>query len=311
MKQDVIWGKHSDYNKSALLRYIGRRVSWSLGHQRPILAYLKLTQRCNLDCHYCPWHSAANDYSGELPTSKWHDIIIELFGEGVRVFVLEGGEPTLRNDLANIIEKIHSIGGRTILATNGTARNPWSYSPTVFTTSLDGPEEYHDTIRGKGSFQKTLARLESKGERAIFCITVVSKGNYKILDELCEVVSPVVTGFLFTFLYPYDEISKKTALGPSEMEEAKANILALKGKYKIINPKNYLKKGARLADSCKDSLAISVNHLGDYKRGCFVQHKEDRKCDSCELSCFQVLSAFHNFNLEVWFNFSRFMLRAI
>src|SRR5258706_11225025 len=92
-----------NYDKRSLLHYLGRRAKWLLGDRSPIVAYLKLTKRCNLDCYYCPWHTAPTDFVGEQETAVWTTHIDLLVDRGVQIFVLEGGEPTLRQDLPALI----------------------------------------------------------------------------------------------------------------------------------------------------------------------------------------------------------------
>src|SRR4051794_33988851 len=108
-----------NYDKKSLFHYAGRRLKWLIGDRSPFLAYMKVTKRCNLDCYYCPWHTTANDFTGEMSTAFWKAKIDELADAGVRVFIFEGGEPTLRKDLQQLLDHAHSHGAATILATNG------------------------------------------------------------------------------------------------------------------------------------------------------------------------------------------------
>src|SRR5438067_1123256 len=121
-----------NYDKRSLLHFFRRRIQAALGHASPLLAYLKITRRCNLDCEYCPWHTTATDFAGERSTTEWQTIITRLAHEGVRIFVFEGGEPTLRADLPQLLAHVNEQGGYSILATNGTTA-PWRFTPSAFT----------------------------------------------------------------------------------------------------------------------------------------------------------------------------------
>src|SRR6266498_3233786 len=95
------------YDKRSLLQFLGRRVAAAFGRVHPMIAYVKLTRRCNLDCGYCPWHTNTANFDGELDAQTWIGIFDHLFADGVRIFVLEGGEPTLRRDLQSLLDHVH------------------------------------------------------------------------------------------------------------------------------------------------------------------------------------------------------------
>ena len=94
-----------------------RQLRWLLGDRSPFVATLKLTYRCNLTCIHCPWSQRTSD---ELSTDEWKARIDELRSKGVENFIFEGGEPTLRDDLAELIDYTRGLGGKVVLSTNGT-----------------------------------------------------------------------------------------------------------------------------------------------------------------------------------------------
>lgn len=296
------------YEKRSLFSYAWRRAKWALGDRSPMLAYLKVTKRCNFDCYYCPWHTSPTNFAGELPTSEWKKRIDELVTRGVRILVFEGGEPTLRSDLQELLDYAHSVGTSTILATNGSG-NMWRFKPTAFTVSVDGPEHLHDAVRGRGSFAGIIRNLQSRGRNRVVTITVISPENKEALEEMASELAPLVNGFLFTFQYPYQTVPTR-ALSSDDVTATKQRILAMKDRYMILNPRRHL-AGPTGAWKCHDWLAVSVNHEGLYEEGCFVSHVEPRDCSKCELGCFQVLSSFHDFNTEAWFNLNRLLLARI
>jgi Fe-coproporphyrin III synthase len=307
MQTEILQVRRS-YEKRSLFAYAFRRAKWALGDRSPMLAYLKVTKRCNFDCYYCPWHTAATDFAGELPTGEWKQRIDELVARGVRIFVFEGGEPTLRRDLQELLDHAHAAGASTILATNGSG-NMWRFRPSAFTVSVDGPEGLHDSVRGKGSFAGIIRNLESKGKNRVVTITVISPENRDALEEMARELAPLINGFLFTFQYPYQTVPTH-ALSPADVAATKQRILEMKSRYTILNPRAHL-EGPTGAWACHDWLAVSVNHEGRYEEGCFVQHVEPKDCSKCELGCFQVLSSFHDFNTEAWFNLNRLLLQRI
>lgn len=89
------------------------------------IAYLRisLTDHCNLRCVYCmPVHGLSFAPSEDLlTTSEVARVVRVAVGLGFRKFRLTGGEPTLRSDLVEIVERIRAIDGVADLSmtTNG------------------------------------------------------------------------------------------------------------------------------------------------------------------------------------------------
>lgn len=297
-----------NYDKRSLLHYVGRRAKWFLGDRSPIVAYLKLTKRCNLDCYYCPWHTAPTNFAGEQDTAAWIGHIDRLVDRGVRIFVLEGGEPTLRQDLAELIAHAHRRGAHTIVATNGTG-TMWRFEPTAFTVSIDGPERVHDAVRGRGTYQHIIDNLSKRGKQRVVSITVISRDNREMLEEMAASIASYVDAMLFTFIYPYASVAVDP-LTRDEVRETKQRLLAMKRRFRILNPASHLRAETGVKP-CYDWLAVTVNAEGKTEEGCFVQHVEPKDCSRCELGCFQVISSFHQFNFEAWFNLNRLLLRTI
>lgn len=139
---------------------------------------LELTILCNLRCPFCWWWGT----SGVAPTiirerqPLWKDQLSRaeiartfepLRGKPVHVY-LSGGEPFERDDTIDIIETLSSFGLTISLTTNATllteavvARLVKVSGLTVVHVSVDGPKEIHDSIRGSGSFERTLENARS------------------------------------------------------------------------------------------------------------------------------------------------------
>lgn len=88
--------------------------------QSPRLAFLKVNEACQMDCSYCN----ANIVRGSmLPTKKVINVLNNLAGAGIQMVDLTGGEPTLRDDLPEIISHSKKLGMLTTLSTNGGMEN--------------------------------------------------------------------------------------------------------------------------------------------------------------------------------------------
>lgn len=306
-EQDQSLLPHS-FNKKELPKLVGRRILWALGKRRPILAYLKVTRRCNLDCYYCPWHTRANDYTDELPTAEWKNIIDGILERGVQVVVFEGGEPTLRRDLAELLAHTKKKGAMTILATNGHG-NIWRFEPRAFTVSIDGRQAIHDAVRGRGSYETIRSNLARRGSRVAVTITVLTVDNIHEIEPMVVEMAPLVDGFLFTFAYPYKAVEVQS-VPTSMVREANNTLLRLKKDFPIMNPAKQL-AATPGSWQCHDATTIAVDHRGHVTDGCFVQHLERKNCEQCMLGCFQTLASLHEFNLESWFTLYRHVLRKV
>ena len=69
------------------------------GSNRPPVVIWNLLRRCNLTCKHCYATSADSIFRDELETSAALSVIDDLHDAGVKVLILSGGEPLLRDDL--------------------------------------------------------------------------------------------------------------------------------------------------------------------------------------------------------------------
>lgn len=127
----------------------------------PKILSIKITNKCNLNCPYC-YENAGIELENEI---NFEDIksMIDII-KPVNSIDLSGGECFTRYDLV-VQAKDYAFTkiNRFRIATNGTIPiNINDFYPVPkgkslsFSVSIDGFEEDHDKIRGKGTFQKTL-----------------------------------------------------------------------------------------------------------------------------------------------------------
>jgi radical SAM protein with 4Fe4S-binding SPASM domain len=83
----------------------------------------EVTQRCNHACRHCynVWHGAPGEYPcGELPTGETLALLDKALDETrCRHVTLTGGEPLLREDLSQILDRLQARGVRSTLISNG------------------------------------------------------------------------------------------------------------------------------------------------------------------------------------------------
>ncbi|MCP4674539.1 MAG: radical SAM protein [Deltaproteobacteria bacterium] len=271
-----------------------RQLRWMLGDRSPFIATLKLTYRCNLTCVHCAW---SREKSREITTTEWKDRIDDLRRRGVVHFVFEGGEPTLRDDLGELVDHAREVGGKVTLSTNGT-RDLTGYNPNRFLISLDGLEKTHDSIRGDGAFTKMSANLPRVEHRKDALVTV-SRLNYHEIPALMDPVMELFDGFWFSFIYDYDG-SDPIGLTSEQMKRAGRKLLDLADRYPIINiPFSLSRVGTKRP--CLHWLLTTVTPDGNEVGDCMIKALETYECDRCELSCHREVSDIVNPRLYTFF----------
>lgn len=166
------------------------------------------TIRCNLRCKMCYQGQTRALRRSELGTDEVMEIFEKLKKKTAAV-KLVGGEPMVRGDILELLNFWYKNNTRTILQTNCTligANNIKTIKQltniTDVLTSLDGPPELHDAIRGvPGAFDKLKNAIELLGESrpdipiTIFA-TILPWDNLDDLLRLIDVVRGLGVGTL-------------------------------------------------------------------------------------------------------------------
>lgn len=157
-----------------------------------------ITHKCNLSCLHCYQEDTACSMSLQDMMTVLHKYrkYLELMNYEGQIN-LTGGEPLLHPDFFRIAEAVTSYGIRLGILTNGTlidddtARKFSALKPVFVQISLDGDEEIHDKIRGKGQFSKALQGidlLKKYGVKVLVSFTAM-KGNlssFPLLAKECD-----------------------------------------------------------------------------------------------------------------------------
>jgi MoaA/NifB/PqqE/SkfB family radical SAM enzyme len=173
------------------------RIGWkllqvrSIGRRTPIVVGWDITNRCNLRCAYCRQPEIQQD---ELDEASAMRVAREMIRSGVEVVTFSGGEPLIRNDLGQIAAVLDDGGVFLSLNTNGTlidANREMLRRFDHVKVSLDGPEEVHDAIRGRGVFAKVLNGLDSARSLGLHVSigTVITSSNVQHIDEVFRIAS--------------------------------------------------------------------------------------------------------------------------
>ncbi len=84
--------------------------------QRPISAFIEITQNCNFNCNFCYLKAMEKT---QLDSSSYLRILEQLYAENIRVVTLTGGEPLLHKDIATIVQETLKKRVLLFIQTNG------------------------------------------------------------------------------------------------------------------------------------------------------------------------------------------------
>lgn len=137
-------------------RFLGRRV--------PLVVSMVVTNRCGYSCGYCDrWDGRGR----RMTASEVLSILDEMAAMGTRRLILTGGEPLVRKDVFDIINRARTHGFEVNLNSNGTLVPRFIDRLKVLsglTISIDGDRATHDRIRGEGAFDAAIAAVRAARE---------------------------------------------------------------------------------------------------------------------------------------------------
>ena len=177
-----------------------------------------LTERCNLRCRHCYQVGTVAEMGCEEicravdnVENAIHSWVTEYDMQMSPSFNFTGGELFLRKDLFEIIGYVREHGFSVSLMSNGIlidnvmAQRIKDVGVDDVQISLDGLEATHDSLRGSGSYQRTLqgiGNLVSRGVEANINLTVsrINAGQISQLVRLAEKMG--VSAIAFSRLVP-------------------------------------------------------------------------------------------------------------
>jgi len=186
---------------------------------RPSAPYrmdLALTYRCNNDCSHCynqrPKDSDRLDMNGfankpELTTNEWQLVIDHLWSLGIPHIVFTGGEPTLRNDLPELIAYAQNKGQVTGLNTNARRLANKDYIEQLVASGLDhiqitveshDPDIHDRLVAARGAWKQTVAGMKNALDTPLYVMTNTtllqdnSRQLSQTLDFLTELGVPTI-----------------------------------------------------------------------------------------------------------------------
>ena len=178
------------------------------GCKKPLQTVLFISDKCNLRCKHC------NVYNDNPLTKTYGQIKAELeysYKEGARFVDFEGGEPFLWhdtdsgktvNDLCDLARKTGFFS--TTITTNAQISFPNSRADSIW-VSVDGTGEYHEQIRGKGTFERLKQNIADSNHSHLSINMVVNKLNYENVEDTVKFAkdNPYIEKISINFHTPY------------------------------------------------------------------------------------------------------------
>lgn len=234
-----------------------------LGRRAPLQTVLFITDKCNLRCKHCSVYGSAG-----YKQRTFDEIIADMqysYELGSRFIDLEGGEPTLwrenNHTINDIIAAALQIGFFSVTVTTNAQQDfSWIHPQSIW-VSMDGIGQYHDLVRGEGTFAKLEENIRNSGHNHICVNMVVNNLNYESLDAAMDYAknSSYIEQISINFHTPYP--------GTEHL------MLSAEKKLQIIDKViEYKKRGYPIMNSVSGLKLMRRNTLGEIELGkeCFV-----------------------------------------
>lgn len=173
---------------------ISKDEPFSHQYSAPLRMDMALTFRCQNDCVHC--YAGGPHETPELSTAQWKKVIDKLSDIGVFILTFTGGEPTLREDLPELLLYSQNKGIVTGLISNGRKLKDEDYVKLLEKSGLDFAQitleshkpQVHDKITGaKGSWKETVTGIENASKSKIYVSTNTTLNKQNAADFLTTI----------------------------------------------------------------------------------------------------------------------------
>jgi Fe-coproporphyrin III synthase len=263
-----------------------------LGQRRPLLAGFKLTDRCNLRCRACPfWQRAGPD----MAFAQVQEALHRLHVAGVRLCILEGGEPFLWRDgphgLEDVIESARKLFFCTGVVTNGFM--PIETRADVVWVSVDGLRESHDYNRGP-TFDRVIEHIQASHHPRLLANVTINRRNWAEIPRLVEFLADKVRGITIQFYYPYPGTEDLYLPFPERKQVLDRLIELKRAGYPLADSVGALRALRDNHWRCFSWLISSVEPDVQITLGCYLQNRAAVHCEQCGFAAHTEISMAYN-----------------
>ncbi len=205
----------------------------------PVIVIWEATRACALACRHCRAQAIPHRNPEELSTTEAFRLVDEIAASGARIFIITGGDPLMRPDLAEIVRYARDKGLHAALSPSATGRLRREALAELakagcqrISLSLDSHEaSLHDSFRGvQGSFERTMngIRAAQSVGMTVQINTSVSRFNIDDVERIAELVAAekAVLWSVF-FLVPVGRATTSMLLDADQCEQLFARLDAI------------------------------------------------------------------------------------
>jgi MoaA/NifB/PqqE/SkfB family radical SAM enzyme len=208
----------------------------------PTVIAISPTMRCNYNCRGC--YSRDRISNNELTTQELYSLLSEAVQLGVLAVVVTGGEPYLRGDTIQLMEKHKKL--LFIPITNGSKMTPElakriaKSGNIIQLVSIEGLKEHTDNRRKRGSYETAVLAMKSLREAGAcfgFAATNTSEnskflGTDKFIDNMVELGCTL--GYFTEYVPCGPHPNKDWILNEQEREYFRERVLDFRKRKSIV-----------------------------------------------------------------------------
>lgn len=255
---------------------------------RPLTSMrISITQRCNLSCIYCHREGIFEKAAVEMTPEEISRIVAVCAKNEVRKVKITGGEPLLRSDVCEIVEKISGIHGikDISMTTNGVLLEEYAHELKKaglnrINVSLDTLKpEVFSMITGGGNLKQVMAGIDEAikvGLKPVKLNMVVMRGinekevrdlvkRYSREDVVLQLIELMNTddGFFEKHFYDLDEIEREFEGEAKKVEVRK--FMQGRKKYVLNGAQVEIVKPMHNTEFCASCTRIRITADGKFK----------------------------------------------
>ena len=173
---------------------IEKEEPFSYQYNAPLRMDLAVTFQCQNDCVHC--YAGGPHKTDELTTDQWKTVIDHLSEIGVFIVTFTGGEPTLREDLPELMLYAQNKGMVTGLISNGRRLKDQAYIEILEKAGLDFVQitleshksEVHDKMTNAlGSWRETVEGIRNAAQSQIYVSTNTTLSKHNAAEFLTTI----------------------------------------------------------------------------------------------------------------------------
>lgn len=177
------------------------------GAHHPLQTVIAITDVCNLRCRHCA--PEAHACTGMKPYRMIQEELEYSYRMGSRFVDFEGGEPTLWHDGDYVLNDLYRLAKEIgffscTLTTNAQQSFADTWADSVW-VSVDGYREYHEQMRGPGTWEKLEKNIRECGLRHVSINMVITALNKDSVEDVIDFArsNPAIESISLNFLTPY------------------------------------------------------------------------------------------------------------